>query len=53
MENRVGYIYKITSLSNKIYIEQTVNIKQRFNAYKNMCCGRQITAGGFKWAFNK
>ena len=31
-------IYKITSPTNKVYIGQSVNIKQRWNRYKNMEC---------------
>jgi hypothetical protein len=31
----IGYIYKLTSPSGKVYIGQTKNIKNRFNQYKN------------------
>ena len=34
-------IYKITSPSNRIYIGQSVNIKIRFNTYKNLKCNSQ------------
>jgi group I intron endonuclease len=29
-----GYIYKLTSPSNKCYVGQTVNINKRFSEYK-------------------
>jgi hypothetical protein len=34
-------IYKITSPSNKIYIGQSTNIKQRWNQYNNLACKSQ------------
>lgn len=34
-EKIYGYIYKITSPSNKIYIGKTTNLKARYSAYKN------------------
>lgn len=37
-----GYIYKITSPSNKIYIGQAVNIDKRFARYKNLDCKSQV-----------
>lgn len=36
-----GYIYKITSPSNKIYIGQTTDIKKRITYYKNNHCKSQ------------
>ena len=35
LTNRIGYIYKITSPNNRIYIGQTINLKQRKSVYKN------------------
>lgn len=35
-------IYKIISPTNKIYIGQSLNIKKRFNSYKNLHCKSQI-----------
>lgn len=37
-----GYIYKITSPSDKIYIGQTVNLKNRKNQYSSYHCKNQI-----------
>jgi len=37
----MGYIYKITSPTNKIYIGQAVNIKRRLSAYKRNDCKGQ------------
>lgn len=39
---RTGYVYKITSPTNKIYIGSTINIKRRFAAYKSYQCKAQI-----------
>ena len=36
-----GYIYKLTSPSGKCYIGQTINLKSRFNRYKNKHCKNQ------------
>lgn len=36
-----GYIYMLVSPSNKKYIGQTINIKTRFNRYKNLHCKNQ------------
>lgn len=36
-----GYIYKITSPSNRIYIGQTINIKRRIIDYKTLHCKHQ------------
>ena len=36
-----GYIYKITSSKNRVYIGQTVNFKVRFNKYKRLDCKNQ------------
>lgn len=36
-----GYIYKITSPTNRIYIGQTVDKKQRFDDYKKLRCETQ------------
>jgi len=35
-------IYKITSPNNKIYIGQSVNLKERLRKYKKLNCKRQI-----------
>ena len=34
-------VYKITSPTNKIYIGQSINIKKRWNYYKNLNCKNQ------------
>ena len=34
-------IYKITNPTNKIYIGQSIDIKKRFNQYKNLQCKGQ------------
>jgi len=34
----IGYIYKITSPSNRIYIGQTTNVKKRISEYKRLDC---------------
>ena len=37
-----GYIYKLTSPSNKCYIGQTIqNIKHRWNVYRRLKCIKQ------------
>lgn len=41
MEQHICGIYKITSLSEKIYIGQSTKIKRRFNTYKNLACKSQ------------
>lgn len=48
-------IYKITSPSNRIYIGQSVNIKIRFNTYKNLKCNSQpkIYKSFLKYGFEK
>jgi len=38
---RECFIYKITSIKNKIYIGSTYNIKKRLNDYKNLYCKKQ------------
>ena len=38
MQNKITFIYKITSPSDKIYIGSTFNIKHRVNQYKNLHC---------------
>ena len=38
----IGYIYKITSPSGKIYIGQTVDIRKRLNRYSNILCKTQV-----------
>lgn len=41
-------IYKITSPSKRVYIGQSVNIKKRFNSYKNLHCkGQTIIYNSF------
>jgi group I intron endonuclease len=37
----IGYIYKITSPSDKVYIGKSVDIKQRFGFYKRLKCKSQ------------
>jgi group I intron endonuclease len=37
-----GFIYKITSPSNKVYIGQTINFEKRVNHYKKLNCKTQI-----------
>ena len=51
---KTGYIYKITSPSNKIYIGSTINIKNRFNRYKRLDCKAQIRLYNsfLKYGFN-
>jgi len=39
--NMIGYIYKITNPSGRIYIGKTKNTKNRFNQYKNLNCKSQ------------
>ena len=39
---KIGVIYKITSPSKKIYIGQTINLKNRLNKYKSFDCKKQI-----------
>lgn len=34
LENRIGYIYKVTSPNSKVYVGQTINLRQRKSAYK-------------------
>lgn len=41
-DRKIGYIYMITSPSNRIYIGSTSNIKQRWIFYKNLNCQKQI-----------
>jgi group I intron endonuclease len=38
---QTGFIYKITSPSNKVYIGQTINIHRRFIKYKGLRCKAQ------------
>jgi hypothetical protein len=38
---KLGFIYKIESPSGKVYIGQTVNIKDRFRKYKSLHCKTQ------------
>jgi len=38
---KIGYIYKITSPTNKIYIGQTFNFNKRINRYKSLDCKNQ------------
>ena len=37
-----GYIYKITSPSEKIYVGQTINLESRLRIYKNLACKNQL-----------
>ena len=36
-----GYIYKITSSKNRVYIGQTINFKVRFSQYQRLDCKNQ------------
>jgi group I intron endonuclease len=38
---KIGYIYKLTSPSNREYIGQTVSLEKRFYKYKNLLCKNQ------------
>jgi len=38
---KLGYIYKITSPSSKVYIGQTINISNRKCHYKKLHCHKQ------------
>lgn len=38
---QIGYIYKITSPSNKVYIGQTIDFNKRFIKYKKLQCKEQ------------
>lgn len=38
---QLGYIYKITSPTNKVYIGQTINLKSRMKNYRNLTCKSQ------------
>ena len=50
-----GYIYMLVSPSNKKYIGQTINIKTRFNRYKNLHCKtqRKLYNALAKYGFDK
>lgn len=37
----IGFIYKITSPSGKIYIGQSTNLQRRFNKYRSLSCENQ------------
>ena len=37
----IGYIYKITSPTGKVYIGQTCNFRNRFSQYKRLACNDQ------------
>ena len=38
----LGYIYKITSPTDKVYIGQTINLKSRMKNYRDLTCKGQI-----------
>lgn len=38
---QLGYIYKITSPTDKVYIGQTINLKSRMKNYRNLTCKGQ------------
>jgi group I intron endonuclease len=40
-EEKIGYVYMITSQTGRIYIGSTINIKQRKTRYKNVSCETQ------------
>lgn len=50
-----GYIYRLTSPSNKVYIGQTIDVKKRFNRYKNLHCKNQtkLYRALVKYGFDK
>lgn len=41
-EVKLGYVYKIISPSNRIYVGSTINIKSRWAKYKRLECESQI-----------
>jgi hypothetical protein len=41
MEKKYGYIYKITSPTDKVYIGKTTNLKLRVNYYRRLKCKKQ------------
>lgn len=41
VQKAIGYIYKITSPSNKVYIGQTIDLKTRISKYRNLNCKNQ------------
>jgi group I intron endonuclease len=38
----VGYVYKITSPTNRVYIGQSINLRARINKYRQINCKGQI-----------
>lgn len=50
-----GYIYRLTSPSNKVYIGQSIDVKKRFNRYKNLHCKNQtkLYRALIKYGFDK
>ena len=38
----VGYVYKITSPTNRVYIGQSINLRARVNKYRQVNCKGQI-----------
>lgn len=41
MENRIGYVYKITSPNGRVYIGSTLSVIKRKSAYKTLHCKSQ------------
>jgi group I intron endonuclease len=41
MEQKIGYVYKITSPNNRIYIGSSINVTQRWKSYKKLDCKKQ------------
>ncbi len=41
MNNKNGYVYKITSPKNRIYVGSTRNVNHRWNSYKKLKCKDQ------------
>jgi group I intron endonuclease len=42
MKNEIGFVYKITSPSNRVYVGSTINFDKRMYQYKNNCHKSQI-----------
>lgn len=41
MEQKIGYVYKITSPTGRLYIGSSINIEQRWKSYKKLSCKQQ------------
>ena len=42
MEQKIGYVYMITSPTGRIYVGSTIDIEQRWKTYKKLDCKKQI-----------